>query len=74
MGTWFTDAWDSVVIFSPITPNANFVETHMFLEFQNNRHDTEFENSFSTLELKKYNWQINLQARAQLYSLGQNIR
>jgi len=47
MGTWFTGAWVSVVIFSPITPNANFVETHMFLEFQNNRHDIEFENSFS---------------------------
>jgi len=31
---WFTGTRGSVVIFSPITPNVNFEETNMFLEFQ----------------------------------------
>ena len=34
MGMWFTGSWESVVIFSLITPNVNFVETYMFIEFQ----------------------------------------
>jgi len=34
MGMWFTDSWESVVNVSPITPNANFVETYMFLDLQ----------------------------------------
>jgi len=31
---WFTGSLEKVVIFSPNTPNVNFVEAYMFREFQ----------------------------------------
>jgi len=34
MVSGFTGSWESVVIFSPISSNAIFMETYMFLEFQ----------------------------------------
>ena len=37
MGTWFTGFRDSVVIFSPITPNVNFVDTYICTCFWNIR-------------------------------------
>ena len=33
-GEWFTGSWESVIIFSHIISNVNFVETYMFHEFQ----------------------------------------
>jgi len=33
-GEWITGYWESVVIFSPITPNINFVATFFSLKFQ----------------------------------------
>jgi len=49
MGTWFTGSWDSAVIISPITSNVNFVDTYMFLEFQNNSHDINTKNTLAYL-------------------------
>jgi len=49
MGTWFTGSRDSAVIFSPITSNVNFVDTNMFLQFQNNSHDINFKKATACL-------------------------
>ena len=40
MDMWFTGSCESVVIFSPITPNVNFVDTYKlcFQNFRNIRH------------------------------------
>jgi len=44
-GELFTGSWESVVnIFSHITSNVNFVETHVFLEFQNTVKITHWDN------------------------------
>jgi len=42
-----------MVIFSHITHNVNFVDTYMFLAFQNNSHDINFKTSRSPEEKVK---------------------